>query len=95
MNNGSSIGDYLAKLKRQMQKYKMLAIDAQTQLEKLSENIPKQSILKALKSQLEDSEISKTNALKSKQMLQCELNELQTELEEDVLLRQNVRKINQ
>jgi len=92
--NSASIADYIAKLKRQMQKYKMLAIDAQTQLEKLSESIPKQSIMKALKSQLEDSEITKASALKAKQMLQCELNELQTELEENIVLRQNLEEQN-
>ena len=94
MNNGSSIGDYITKLKRQMQKYKMLAIDAQTQLEKIGENIPKQSILKALKSQLEDSEISKANALKAKQLLNSEVNELQSEIEDNLILRQNVIQLN-
>ncbi len=93
-SNGASIADYIAKLKRQMQKYKMLAIDTQTQLEKLSDSIPKQSIMKALKSQLEDSEIAKANALKAKQMLQCELNELQSELEENIVLRQNLEEQN-
>lgn len=92
--NGTSIGNYIANLKRQMQKYKMLAIDGQTQLERFSENIPKQSILKALKSQLEDSEISKANALKAKQILQCEVNELQTQIEEDTVLRQNLEEQN-
>lgn len=70
------------KLKRQMLKYKQLAMDAQTQLEKLRESIPKQSILKALKAQLEDSEITKANALKAKQLLQVELENLQQQLDE-------------
>lgn len=70
------------KLKRQMLKYKQLAIDAQTQLEKLRESIPKQSILKALKAQLEDSEITKANALKTKQLLQVEIDNLQQQLDE-------------
>jgi myosin-18 len=51
--NNVDLHQYVTKLKRQMLKYKTLAIDAQTQLEKLRENIPKQSILKALKTQLE------------------------------------------
>ena len=92
MNNGASVAEYLAKLKRQMLKYKMLAIDAQTQLEKIGENVPKQSIMKALKSQLEDSEISRANALKSKQILQVEINDLQMQLEEVNLIKQNVSK---
>jgi myosin-18 len=82
--------EYVSKLKRQMLKYKTLAIDAQTQLEKLKENIPKQSIMKALKAQLEDSEISKANALKTKQLLQAEINDLQQELDDAHLHKQNV-----
>lgn len=77
-----------------MLKYKMLAIDGQTQLERFRESIPKQSILKALKSQLEDSEISKANALKTKQILQCEVNELQSQIEENTVLRQNLEEQN-
>ena len=37
--------------------------------------------MKSLKSQLEDSEISKANALKTKQLLQVEINDLQEQLE--------------
>ena len=81
-HSNESINDYIIKLKRQMLKYKTLAFDAQTQLEKLRENIPTQSILKALKAQLEDSEISKANALKSKQLLQVEIDNLQQQLDD-------------
>lgn len=80
--NSVDLHQYVSKLKRQMLKYKTLAIDAQTQLEKLRENIPKQSIFKALKSQLEDSEITKANALKAKQLLQVEIENLQQQLDE-------------
>ncbi|RNA32781.1 unconventional myosin-XVIIIa isoform X2 [Brachionus plicatilis] len=80
--SSESIQDYVLKLKRQMIKYKTLAFDAQTQLEKLRENIPKQSILKALKAQLEDSEFSKASALKSKQLLQVEIDNLQQQLDD-------------
>ena len=82
--------DYINKLKRQMLKYKTLAIDAQIQLEKLKETIPKQSIMRSLKAQLEDSEISKANALKTKQLLQVEVNDLQQQLEDANLHKQNV-----
>ncbi|CAF0906401.1 unnamed protein product, partial [Brachionus calyciflorus] len=82
MHTNEAINDYIIKLKRHMLKYKTLAFDAQTQLEKLKENIPKQSILKALKAQLEDSEFSKANALKSKQLLQVELDNLQQQLDD-------------
>jgi myosin-18 len=82
--------EYLSKLKRQMLKYKTLAIDAQTQLEKLRENLPKQSIMKSLKSQLEDSEIAKANALKSKHLLQVEVENLQQQLYEANQHKQNV-----
>lgn len=78
----SNGGGNEVKLRRQMLKYKQLAIDAQTQLEKLRESIPKQSILKALKAQLEDSEITKANALKAKQLLQVEIDNLQQQLDE-------------
>jgi myosin-18 len=91
--NGA-INEYIAKLKRQMLKYKTLAIDAQTQLEKLKQNIPKQSIMKSLKSQLEDSEISKANALKTKQLLQVEINDLQEQLEETNMHKQSVEEQN-
>ena len=82
--------DYINKLKRHMLKYKTLAIDAQIQLEKLKETIPKQSIMRSLKAQLEDSEISKANALKTKQLLQVEVNDLQQQLEDANLHKQNV-----
>jgi myosin-18 len=85
--------DYLKKLKRQMLKYKTLAVDAQTQLEKLKEYMPKQSIMKSLKSQLEDSEIAKANALKSKHLLQVEVENLQQQLYESNMHKQNVRII--
>ena len=82
--------DFINKLKRQMLKYKTLAIDAQIQLEKLKESIPKQSIMRSLKAQLEDSEISKANALKTKQLLQVEINDLQQQLEDAHFHKQNV-----
>jgi myosin-18 len=87
--NGNSF-DYINKLKKHMLKYKTLAIDAQTQLEKLKEIMPKQSITKSLKLQLEDSEIAKTNALKSKQFLQVEVENLQQQLYESNAHKQNV-----
>ena len=77
-----------------MLKYKTLAYDAQIQLEKLKETIPKQSIMRALKAQLEDSEISKANALKAKQLLQVELSDLAQQLEEAMLHRQGVDEQN-
>ena len=80
--SNESIQDYVMKLKRQMLKYKTIAFDAQTQLEKLKENIPKQSVLKALKAQLEDSEFSKASALKSKQLFQVEIDNLQQQLDD-------------
>lgn len=87
--------DYLNKLKRQMLKYKTLAHDAQTQLEKWRESMPKQqSMLKSLKSQLEDSEIAKTNALKSKHLLQVEVENLQQQLYESNMHRQNLEEQN-
>lgn len=89
--SNESMQDYVLKLKRQMLKYKTLAFDAQTQLEKLKENIPKQSILKALKVQLEDSEFSKANALKSKQLLQVEIDNLQQQLDDANSHRHSVR----
>ncbi len=91
MEMNANYSEYINKLKRQMLKYKTLAIDAQIQLEKLKENIPKQSIMRSLKAQLEDSEISKANALKTKQLLQVEINDLQQQLEEANIHKQNVR----
>ncbi len=91
--NGS-VADYINKLKRQMLKYKMLAMDAQTQLEKFRETIPKQSIMKSLKSQLEDSEISKANALKAKQLLHAELDEVQQQLEDVSMQKQHLEEQN-
>lgn len=83
----SEVAEYISKLKRLLLKYKTLAIDSQTQLESVRESIPKQSILKTLKSQLEDSEINKANALKSKQVLQAEIVDLMQQLEEANLAR--------
>lgn len=94
LNSNESLNDYIVKLKRHMLKYKTLAIDAQTQLEKLKESIPKQSILKALKAQLEDSEFTKANALKTKQLLQVEIENLQQQLDEANSHKQNVININ-
>jgi myosin XVIII len=89
-SNGTNLFDYIAKLKRNMLKYKTLAIDAQIQLEKLKETMPKQSIIKSLKSQLEDTQIAKANALKQKQLLQVELSELQQQFEEVNSTKQHV-----
>lgn len=86
----ANYSEYFNKMKRQMLKYKTLAIDTQIQLEKLKENIPKQSIMRSLKAQLEDSEISKANALKTKQLLQVEINDLQQQLENANIHKQNV-----
>lgn len=90
LSNNNDLFEYINKLKRNMTKYKTLAIDAQTQLEKLRENLPKQSIIKALKLQLEDSEISKANALKTKQLLQVEISDLQQQLDDLNFSKQNV-----
>jgi myosin-18 len=92
--HAAAYAEYLNKLKRQMLKYKTLAIDAQIQLEKIKDNSAKTSIMRSLKAQLEDSEISKANALKQKQLLQMELNDLQQQLEESNLQRQNLDEIN-
>lgn len=89
-NNNTDLYEFINKLKRQMIKYKTIANDAQTQLEKLRENLPKQSIVKALKLQLEDSEISKANALKTKQLLQVEISDLQQQLDDLNFSKQNV-----
>jgi myosin-18 len=88
--HGNDIYEYINKLKRNMAKYKTLAIDAQTQLEKLRENLPKQSIIKSLKLQLEDSEFIKSNALKSKEILQAEIINLQQQLDDLNFFKQNV-----
>jgi hypothetical protein len=90
LSNNNDLFEYINKLKRNMTKYKTLAIDAQTQLEKLRENLPKQSIIKALKLQLEDSEINKANALKTKQLLQVEISDLQQQLDDLNFSKQNV-----
>lgn len=88
--------EYISKLKRQLHKYKALAIDAQTQLEKVKDlNAPKQSaIMKTLKLQLEDSEICKINALKAKQLMQNDIDELQQQLEEALQIKQHTEEIN-
>ena len=78
--HGAALDEYVVKLRRQQLKYKTLAVDAQTQLDKLKQAIPKQSIMRALKSQLEDSEIAKANALKAKQLLQVELADVHEQL---------------
>ena len=90
LHNQAVLADYVAKLKRQMIKYKTIAYDAQTQLEKLRENIPKQSIMKSLKAQLEDSEISKANVMKAKQLMQVEVDDVQQQLEDANALKQHV-----
>lgn len=92
-SSSNEVYEYVNKLKRQMLKYKTLANDAQTQLEKLRENLPKQSIIRALKLQLEDSEISKANALKTKQLLQVEISDLQQQIDDLNFAKQNVIEI--
>jgi len=88
--------EYVSKLKRQLHKYKALATDSQSQFEKLRDStIPKQAaLIKALKLQLEDSELNRTNALKAKQLMQGDINELQTQVDEVMINKQHVEEHN-
>ena len=94
LNNGDY--EYVSKLKRQVHKYKALAVDSQTQFEKLrDQNIPKQaSLIKALKQQLEDSEVNRVNALKAKQLMQGDINELQSQVDDLCMSKQHVEEQN-
>ena len=102
-NNANSRGglsnadlEYVSKLKRQLHKYKALAVDSQSQFEKLRDaTIPKQAaLIKALKVQVEDSELNRANALKAKQLMQNDVNEMQNQVDELILSKQHVEEQN-
>jgi myosin-18 len=88
--------EYVSKLKRQLQKYKALAIDAQSQLERLRDtNLPKQaSVMKALRLQLEDSELNRVNVVKAKQMMHGDIIELQSQVDDLMASKQHVEEHN-
>jgi myosin-18 len=79
----------IQRLKLNLNKYRKLAFDAQAQLEASKDSQQKQqTIIKQLKMRLEDSELAKTNALKSKHQLQNDVNDLQAQIEQLAMSKQ-------
>lgn len=72
----------LHRLKRDLRRTKALLRDAQTMLERQKADSPTKAILRQLRNQLEDAESSRMVAVKAKQTLEAELNEVMAQSEE-------------
>lgn len=72
----------LHRLKRDLKRTKALLRDAQTMLERQKADSPSKAILRQLRNQLEDAESSRMVAVKAKQTLEAELNEVMAQSEE-------------
>ncbi|XP_076176790.1 unconventional myosin-XVIIIa isoform X3 [Ptiloglossa arizonensis] len=70
------------RLKRDLKRTKALLRDAQTMLERSKGESTGKAALRQLKNQLEDAECARAVAIKAKQALEQELNEIQASLEE-------------
>lgn len=72
----------IQKLKRDLRKYRALLKDAQTQLERVKVDTPGKSLIRQLRNQLDDAETAKAIAIKSRQAIESDLNDIQAQLEE-------------
>ncbi|XP_014673323.1 PREDICTED: unconventional myosin-XVIIIa-like, partial [Priapulus caudatus] len=70
------------KLKRELHKTRALLKDAQSIIEHKQEKEPKRDQVKQIKKQLEEAELGKSIAIKAKQTLEEEVQELQQQLED-------------
>lgn len=70
------------KLKRDLRKYKALFKDAQLQIDRMKGDIPSKNLIRQLRNQLEDADASRTLAIKSKQLAESELSDVQSMLED-------------
>jgi myosin-18 len=80
------------KLKKQIRKYKALFEDTQEQLENEREKRSNSSIVKSLKNQLEELQVSEATALKNYKWLQGDMDELQGRYDDLVRDKSEVRK---
>ncbi|XP_034938214.1 unconventional myosin-XVIIIa [Chelonus insularis] len=74
--------DLTQRLKRDLRRTKALLRDAQTMLERSKSDAATKAALRQLKNQLEDAECAQAVAVKAKQALEQELNELQAAFDE-------------
>ena len=74
--------DQVRKLRKDLRKSKALLKDAQLLLDRQGSDGVNKLVLRQLKNQLEDSEFSRTAALKARQNCELELQETQTQLED-------------
>ncbi|KAJ6636272.1 Unconventional myosin-XVIIIa [Pseudolycoriella hygida] len=70
------------KLKRDLRKYKALFKDAQIQIDRMKGDVPSKNLIRQLRNQLEDAEAARTLAIKSKQLAESELADVQSMLED-------------
>jgi len=74
--------EQVRKLRKDLRKSKALLKDAQLLLDRQGSDGVNKLVLRQLKNQLEDSEFSRTAALKARQNCELELQETQTQLED-------------
>lgn len=70
------------KLKRDLRKYKALFKDAQIQIDRMKGDVPSKNLIRQLRNQLEDAEAARILAIKSKQLAESELSDVQSMLED-------------
>lgn len=70
------------KLKRDLRKYKALFKDAQIQIDRMKGDVPSKNLIRQLRNQLEDAEAARTLSVKSKQLAESELSDVQSMLED-------------
>lgn len=75
------------KLKRDLRKYKALFKDAQIQIDRMKGDAPSKNLIRQLRNQLEDAEAARTLAVKSKQLAESELADVQSMLEDSTRAR--------
>ncbi|XP_053985866.1 unconventional myosin-XVIIIa-like isoform X2 [Hylaeus anthracinus] len=80
------------RLKRDLKRTKALLRDAQTMLERSKGESTGKAALRQLKNQLEDAECARAVAIKAKQALELELNEIQASLDEALRQRSEVEE---
>lgn len=70
------------KLRRDIRKYKALLKDAQAQIERMKADSPGKQLIRQLRNQIEDAETARAIAIKSRQVAETELSDLQMQLDE-------------
>nr|XP_022920389.1 unconventional myosin-XVIIIa isoform X2 [Onthophagus taurus] len=70
------------RLKRDLKRTKALLRDTQMQLDRQRAENPSKTLIRQLRNQIEDLECARTTALKTKQTLETDLSEIQSQLEE-------------